>query len=95
MTKEQKVDKILDELQEEFEKVNLPMMDKLTLFAKVQNAIHICAELQDHILDKIKAEIEQRPYGVANDIVIHGKKRERAEILKIIDKYRIESEGEE
>lgn len=47
MTKEQKVDKILDELQEEFEKVNLPMMDKLTLFAKVQNAIHICAELKE------------------------------------------------
>lgn len=43
-------------------------------------------------LDKIRAEIEQRPYGVANDSVIQGIKYERMVVLEIIDKYRTESE---
>lgn len=65
MTKEEKVDKILDELQEEFEKVNLPMMDKLTLFAKVQNAIHICVEpktghwIESHIPESVLVECSE------------------------------------
>jgi hypothetical protein len=47
MTKEQKLDKILDELQEEFEKLDIPTTDKIMLFGKVQNAIHICVELKE------------------------------------------------
>jgi hypothetical protein len=48
-------------------------------------------------LDKIRAEIEQRQYGIANDSVIQGMKlqgmkHERAAILEIIDKYKAESE---
>ena len=43
-------------------------------------------------LDKIRAEIEQRPYGIANDSVIHGIKYERMVVLEIIDKYTAESE---
>lgn len=39
-------------------------------------------------LDKIKAEIEQRSFGIANDSVIQGMIYEREDILKIIDKYR-------
>lgn len=39
-------------------------------------------------LDKIKAEIEQRSLGIANDSVIQGMIYEREDILKIIDKYR-------
>ena len=40
------------------------------------------------ILDKIRAEIEQRPYGVANDSLIQGEKCERAAILEILNKYK-------
>ena len=47
---------------------------------------------QKPILSKIRAEIEQRPYGVANDSVIQGMKYERKDILEIIDKYKAESE---
>lgn len=42
---------------------------------------------KNDVLDKIRAEIEQRSYGIANDSVIRGMKYERAEILEIIDKY--------
>lgn len=44
------------------------------------------------VLDKIRVEIEQRPYGVANDSVIQGIKYERMVVLEIIDKYKAESE---
>lgn len=44
MTREDQVEKILDELEEEFAKANMPVNDKLTLFAKVSNAIYKCAE---------------------------------------------------
>lgn len=44
-------------------------------------------EERDELLDNIRAEIEQRPYGIANDSVIWGMKYERSEILKIINKY--------
>ena len=37
------VEKIIDEMEKEFEKVDIPIMDKLTLFAKVQNALYKCA----------------------------------------------------
>ena len=50
---------------------------------------------QEPILDKIRAEIEQRPYGVANDSVIQGMKYERIAILEILDKYKAESEDKE
>ena len=43
------------------------------------------------ILNKIRTEIKQRPYGVANDSVIQGIKYERAAILEILDKYKAES----
>ncbi len=49
---------------------------------------------KNDVLDKIRAEIVQRPYGIANDSVIQGIKYERADILEIIDKYKTESEGE-
>lgn len=41
------VEKIIDELEKEFEKVNIPIMYKLTLFAKTQNALYRCAELNN------------------------------------------------
>lgn len=41
-------------------------------------------------LDKIRAEIKQRPYGIANDSVIQGMRYERTDVLEIIDKYRKE-----
>lgn len=44
MTREDQVEKILDELEEEFAKVNMPINDKLTLFAKVSNTIYKCVE---------------------------------------------------
>ena len=47
------------------------------------------------MLDRIRTEIEQRPYGVAIDSVIQGMKYERAGILEIIDKYKAESESPE
>ena len=47
---------------------------------------------QEFVLDKIRAEIEQRPYGIANDSVIQGMKYERVDILKIIDKYKAETD---
>lgn len=47
---------------------------------------------QGDAIDKIKAEIEQRPYGVANDSVIQGMKYERIAIFEIFDKYKRESE---
>lgn len=40
------VEKIIDELEKEFEKVNIPIMDKLTLFAKTQNALYRCADMR-------------------------------------------------
>jgi len=40
------VEKIIDEIEQEFEKVDIPIMDKLTLFAKVQNSLYRCAELR-------------------------------------------------
>jgi len=49
----------------------------------------LCKALDNEcVLDKIRAEIEQRPYGVANDSVIQGIKYERVAILKILDKYK-------
>ena len=41
------VEKIIDELEKEFEKVNIPIMDKLTLFAKTQNALYRCADMRE------------------------------------------------
>ena len=43
------------------------------------------------VLDKVRSEIEQRPYGIANDSVIQGMKYERMVVLEIIDKYIAES----
>lgn len=47
---------------------------------------------QEPVLNKIRAEIEQRSYGVANDSVIQGMKYERSAVLKILDKYKSETE---
>lgn len=44
MTREYQVEKMLDELEEEFAKANMPVNDKLTLFAKVSNIIYRYAE---------------------------------------------------
>jgi hypothetical protein len=41
------VEKIIDEIEEEFEKFDISIMDKLTLFAKVQNSLYRCAELRN------------------------------------------------
>lgn len=38
------VEKIIDEIEKEFEKVDIPIMDKLSIFAKIQNALYKCAE---------------------------------------------------
>ncbi len=54
-------------------------------------AIKIIEQKPD--LNKIRAEIKQRSYGVANDSVIQGMKYERAAILEILDKYIGEREG--
>ena len=40
MTREEKIDKILDELLDDFIKAHLPLMTGMRLFAKVQNAVH-------------------------------------------------------
>jgi len=40
------------------------------------------------VLDKIRTEIKQKSYGIANDDVIQGMKYERRDILDIIDKYK-------
>ena len=45
MTREDAIDKALDELQNDFLNVNLPLMEKMTLFAKVQNAVRYVADL--------------------------------------------------
>ena len=52
------------------------------------------ADIAD-VLDKIRAEIEQRPYGVVYGSVIQGMKCERVENLKIIDKYKAERSDKE
>lgn len=46
----------------------------------------------NEVLEQIRAKIEQRPYGIANDSVIQGMKYERAAILAILDKCKAESE---
>lgn len=45
MTREEAIDKVLDEIQEDFLNVNLPLMEKMTLFAKTQNAVRYVADL--------------------------------------------------
>lgn len=40
MTREETIDKILDELSDDFIKADLPLMKGMTLFAKVQNAVN-------------------------------------------------------
>ncbi len=49
-------------------------------------------ESKTNVIDKIRTEIEQRPYGVANDNVIQGMKYERKAILEILDKYNTNKE---
>lgn len=49
------------------------------------------AKSETATLNKIRVEIEQRSYSIANDDVIQGMKYERRDILKIIDKYRTEN----
>ena len=44
----------------------------------------------DNVLDEIRAGIEQRPYGIANNSVIQGMKHEREDIFEFIDKYKAE-----
>lgn len=69
MTREDQVEKILDELEEEFAKANMPVNDKLTLFAKVSNAIYKCAEQElctDCISRKTVAEIlNHQRFGIS------------------------------
>ncbi len=48
----------------------------------------------DDMLDKIIADIKQRPYGIAHDLVVQGIKYERADILEVIEGYK-ESEDEQ
>lgn len=56
MTREDQVEKIVDELEEEFVKANMPVNDKLTLFAKVSNAIYKYAE-QEPCTDAISCDM--------------------------------------
>jgi hypothetical protein len=55
MIRENQVEKMLDELEEEFTKANMPINDKLTLFAKVSNAIYKCTE-QEPCTDAISRQ---------------------------------------
>ena len=64
------------------------------VFPKDQYEARLKADMVD-MLDKIRAEIEQHPYGIANDSVIQGEKYERVAVLEIIDKYKAESEDKE
>ena len=45
MNREKQIDKIIDDIEKEFEKVDIPVMEKLTLFSKVQNAIYKWSDL--------------------------------------------------
>ncbi len=45
MTREETIDKILNELLDDFIKAKLPLMKGMTLFAKVQNAVNYVANL--------------------------------------------------
>ena len=47
MIREDQVEKILDKLEEEFAKANMPINDKFTLFAKVSNAIYKYVEQRE------------------------------------------------
>lgn len=49
------------------------------------------AVIINDVLDKIKAEIKQKSYGIAHDLVIQGEKYERRDILEIIDKHKVEN----
>ena len=40
MMSEEIADKIIDEIQKVFEESNVPIMERLTLFAKIQNIIY-------------------------------------------------------
>ena len=55
MIGEDQVEKILNELEEEFAKANMPVNDKLTLFAKVSNIIYKYAE-QEPCTDAISRQ---------------------------------------
>lgn len=46
------------------------------------------------LIEEVKAEIENRSYGVANESVIQGEMYERRAVLEIIDKH-IDGESEE
>lgn len=76
----------------EASEILLDMANELQLIpeSKQGQAFKIILKLLDNenVLDKISTEIEQRPYGIANESVIRGMQYERAEILEIIDKYR-------
>ena len=52
-------------------------------------------QLKYEMINKLRTEIELRPYEIANDSVIQGMKYERSDILKILDKYKAKSEGKE
>lgn len=94
------VEKIIDEIEEEFEKFDISIMDKLTLFAKVQNSLYKCAELRnseiptgsttknDLGVDCVsrKAVINQIFYSTDNngDVVLGSALRERIEKLPSI-----------
>lgn len=65
MTREEAIDKVLDEIQEDFLNVNLPLMEKMTLFAKTQNAVRYVADLPTveavplSVIEDIKAELHK------------------------------------
>lgn len=63
-------------------------MDYLTLKDGQKMRDAIAALDQECVINKIRAEIEQRPYGIANDSVIQGMKHERAAIIEFLDKYK-------
>lgn len=58
MTREETIDKILNELLDDFIKAKLPLMKGMTLFAKVQNAVHYVANLSAEPCDVSKIEQE-------------------------------------
>ena len=65
MTREEAIDKVLDEIQEDFLNVNLPLMEKMTLFAKTQNAVRYVADLPTEkavplsVIEKIRTRLHE------------------------------------
>lgn len=64
------VEKIMDEIEKEFEKVEIPSVDKITIFAKVQNALYKCAVSNSEIPNKeIKKALKEAAEEIRSEII--------------------------